>query len=683
MALPLQANPQAPDVDTSAWQCQFCTYASGWFGSLEIGPGYVSDSSLKFGDYRGLDEDGAFLSLSGEAHYRNGDGRYFDLYARDLGTDSRQLEARGGRAGRYQLHLDYSEVPRYLGISAQSPFLGAGGNVLSLPAGWVAADTTAGMNELGASLHAARLSTKRKNLEAGLDIRLSGSWQAEVGVRHMEKDGTRPFGAGVFTLQSAQLPAPVDFKENQVGIALNYSGHRSHLRLSYDSSYFNNGQAFMTWQNPFNPVGNTAFLRSSLEPDSSAHRLGVSAVFAPGSMVRLSAQASVGRSRQDDAFLPYSINPDFDEVTLPRAALGGKIDSSSLNLATRLNARLSRKLNLSLRMKADERDNDTPVDLFTPVITDLVERPPTANRPYSYERRQYALELDYRLGRAGRLNSGVRREERERTLQSVRKTRQTTWWGELSFHQWSMAQLRLRLESSERDISPYETVNDPGLQENPLMRKFNLAGRDRERLTAEFDLAPSARLNLGFSYHASRDDYDQSLLGLMKSREESYNLDLGYSLSQRISLYAFASRDRFSSDISGAIFDGATPWLAKTEDRFTTLGAGLSGQINERFEFGIDLLHSQAKGLVATDSGAGEAPFPELFTRLINTRLKLAYRAEGPWSWILSAEHEKYDSRDWQIDGLGQDGLEAILTFGLDSPDLRVLLLRLHAQYRF
>jgi hypothetical protein len=169
----------------------------------------------------------------------------------------------------------------------------------------------------------------------------------------------------------------------------------------------------------------------------------------------------------------------------------------------------------------------------------------------------------------------------------------------------------------------------------------------------------------------------------MKSREESYNLDLGYSLSQRISLYAFASRDRLNSHISGAVFDGATPWLARTEDRFTTLGAGLNGQINERLEFGIDLLRSQAKGLVATDSGAGEAPFPELFTRLNNTRLRLAYRAEGPWSWILSAEHEKYDSRDWQIDGLGQDGLEAILTFGLDSPDLRVLLLRLHAQYRF
>ncbi|HSM68922.1 MAG TPA: hypothetical protein VK830_04340, partial [Xanthomonadales bacterium] len=60
MAPPLQADPAAQNVDTSAWQCGFCTYASGWFGSLEIGPGYVSDASLKFGDYRGLDEDGVF-----------------------------------------------------------------------------------------------------------------------------------------------------------------------------------------------------------------------------------------------------------------------------------------------------------------------------------------------------------------------------------------------------------------------------------------------------------------------------------------------------------------------------------------------------------------------------------------------------------------------------------------------
>ncbi|NND44595.1 MAG: MtrB/PioB family decaheme-associated outer membrane protein [Xanthomonadales bacterium] len=674
------ANADGPD--TSTWSCRFCTYASGWYGSLDFGPGYLDEAEIRYTSYHGLDDAGAFPALDGEVHWRGARETWLDIRADDLGTDRRRLQLRGGRRGAYTINVNYAEISRYRGFGASTPYLGVGSNSLGLPANWVAGATTGGLSSLGAALRPVDLSTDRRTLSAGLDLRLSGAWRYEASVRHMDKQGTRPFGAGVFTINTSHLPVPVDFSENAVGMALNYSGQRGTARISLDRSWFNNDVPFVTWQNPFEPIGNTGVLRASLEPDSDAWRLGFAGSFRPRDGMRLSASASIGRHRQDDRLLPYSINPDFDHLALPRASLDGRMDLASVNLAARLSARLSRKLNLRISLKADERDNRTAIDLFTPVITDLVERPATPNRPYSFERRQAKLALDYRLGAGTRLNLGVEHQERERSLQSVRQTDENSLFAEISLHQWSAAQLRLRFEGSDRDTDPYVTVNDPGLQENPLTRKFNLAGRDRRRLALELDFAPGERLHASIGYYRARDRYDASVLGLLESDEDSFSLDLGYAVGG-VSLYGFAAVDYFDSGIAGAVSNQAAPWSAHTQDRFLTFGGGASGQFNERLAWSAQFGSSRARGRIETDSGAGEAPFPELRNRLHHARLRLAYRPEGPWGWTLSAEREHYRSSDWQIDGIGPGDLAAVLSLGDQSPNARALLLRMQAHYRY
>ena len=682
LLLSVEARSDEPAV-SSGWSCNFCTYAAGWFGSLDIGPGYASDTSLKFADYRGIDDEGAFISVYGDIHYRNNDEAYFDLYARDLGTDARQLEMRGGRRGRFEIRFAYAGIPKYRGFGTQTPFRGAGSSNLVLPASWVKAPSTGGMSALTASLNPVSLQTLRKVFDAGLSFKSSSKWRYQLDVNHTEKNGTRPFGAGVFTIQSSQFPAPVDFTTNRLDLGVEYSSERAHVRLGFSSSWFNNGQSSITWENPFSPIGNTMLLRAALEPDNDFHQFSLTGSFKPSPKVRLSGRAAIGRARQDDAFLPYSINPDFGDLVLPRASLNGKIDTSTLNLATRLTARLTRKLSLNARIKIDERDNRNPLTFYTPVITDLVPRPQTANRPYSFKRMQYSVDVNYRAHPSMRLRAGIGRKDHQRTLQSVRETEESTWWGELNFTHWATAQLRLRLESSQRDITPYQTVNDPGLQENLLLRKFNLAKRDRHRAVIELDLSPPGRLSASLSYFVSEDDYEQSVLGLLDSEERSLNVDLGFTISRNLSLHAFISRDDFDSEISGAISAISAPWSTTTRDRFTTFGASLNGKLSDRLEIGVDYVSSDATGRIATDSGAGEAPFPALETELRNARLSLSYRVNPQWRWTLFAELENYRSKDWQIDGLGNDGISAILTLGTQSPDYNVTLLRLLANYSF
>ena len=107
------ATGASAQVDTSQWKCTSCPYPKGTTGSVDAGVGYVTDSSQKFGDYTGLDSKGAFAILDGTVSRRGDDGYYADLWAADLGLDSRRLS--GTRRPRRPLFPE----PRLCRNSAQ------------------------------------------------------------------------------------------------------------------------------------------------------------------------------------------------------------------------------------------------------------------------------------------------------------------------------------------------------------------------------------------------------------------------------------------------------------------------------------------------------------------------------------------------------------------------------------
>lgn len=683
--------PSSSGAGTAAsrgWLCELCPAPAGWAGELAAGGGRVSESSLKFGDYRGLEEEGGFAALDGEAHYRGADGRFVDVLVRDLGIDSRSVKLRGGERGRYAVDLAYRETPKYRGFGAETVYLGAGGNELTLPADWQPAANTSAMSSLAASLRPAGLDIARKTLDAGLQWRLGPRWSWDLALQHQRKEGTRPFGAGVFTIHSSHFPAPVDFSTNRLDMGLAFAGQAAHWRLGFTGSEFDNAHTSVSWPNPFTAIPGTERLRASLEPDNTFYQFELAGAWAPVQRLNLSGTAAYGRMEQDDPLLPPSINPAFSDVPLPRATADTRIDVGTFNLAGKLDARLSPRLTLTARMRRDERDNQTPVDLFTPIITDLVQRAPRPNRPYSFERDRASLALRYRAPGAVRLQAGADFEDFERSLQSVLKTEERGYWGEIGLNPGSRVELRLRAEQSDRDAGPYTQVEGAVLVEHPLMRKFHLADRERDRLLLDLDFFPLAGLTLSASYQQSEDDYAQSFVGLRGSEVQVVSLDVGWSLSERLYGYAFVSRDDIDSSLSGAESAVAVPWLAVTEDRFLVAGLGLQARVSRRVSLEFDLVNAQSEGAIRVETSARSSPFPALAfpiieTDLWNARLGLDFKVTEQWGLKLQFEHEEYDSSDWALDGLGPDGIAAILSFGADSPDYGVSVLRLQASYRF
>jgi MtrB/PioB family decaheme-associated outer membrane protein len=668
---------------TAKPECKQCMKYTGWRGELDFGLSYVSDDSLRFGDYRGLEEQGFYAALDGDIHFRNPQGRYFDLYARNLGYDSRQLQMRGGIQGRYELRFAWKEIPKYRGFGTQTPFLGQGSDHLALPANWVPSATTGGMTTLDSSLRAALLKTQRETLDAGATIHFARNWSYRVDFQRQNKKGTRSLGAGLFFNNSTILPAPVDFTTNQFDMGLTWATRRAQVQLAFIGSYFDNGSNSLTWQNPFtaSPVHQT--FRAALEPDNEYYQFNLSGAFAITPRIRLSGQAAIGRLSQDELFLPVTINPLYSDLPLPRQSLDGKLDTSTFNLSGKFSARLNSKLSFTARGKLDERDNKTPVDLYAQVTTDLLPSLARYNRPYSYEREQYSADLRYKAHRILKLSGGARQVNIDRTLQATERTEETTFWGELRLNPLVSSQIRIKLESSDRDISDYLQPDDGGPIDHPLMRKFNQADRDLDRVIVELDITPIAELGINFSFYMADADYKESQIGLQASEEQSFSVNLNYAVNKSIVLYAFVNLDDIDADIVNTTGGSATPWIAVTRDRIRTTGFGMSSRISEKSSIGLDFVSSDSEGDISVQTSAQEEPFDPLKTDLINAKIHYDHEVNDHWGYKLYAEYEKYSSRNWAIDGLDVDGISSILTMGEQSPEYKAWYLRVQASYRF
>lgn len=108
--------------------------------TIEAGVGYVSKDSFKFGEYNGLERKGAYgignLDFRGGGAYDSADPSRWRLSAHNLGLETRDAKAEYGWQGRFRLNLGYDELLRNENNRYQTPYLGAGGTNLALPANW-------------------------------------------------------------------------------------------------------------------------------------------------------------------------------------------------------------------------------------------------------------------------------------------------------------------------------------------------------------------------------------------------------------------------------------------------------------------------------------------------------------------------------------------------------------------
>jgi len=108
---------------------------------LEVGVGDVTQGSYKFGEYNGLQREGAFpilnFDLSGGGLYNSDSLERWSVRGAELGIDTRQLDVDYGQQGKFRIDLGYDQLRHNISDTFQTPYSGAGTDTLLLPAGWL------------------------------------------------------------------------------------------------------------------------------------------------------------------------------------------------------------------------------------------------------------------------------------------------------------------------------------------------------------------------------------------------------------------------------------------------------------------------------------------------------------------------------------------------------------------
>jgi len=656
------------------------------YSAVELGIGYSSDDAYRFGRYNGLEDEGPYLLGEVDARSYTEDGRFWRARGTNLGLNSRYLRLEAGRQGQQQYFIEYDRLPNYESNTARTPFLGIGSGSLTLPAGFNIANVNSFLLPFD-------IETTRERIGLGARFIPRRNWKLDVAFRHETKGGTDRIGsviakgigggAGLLTnATAALLPEPVDYTTKLVDVTLHYAKGKGQFDIAYHLSLFENGNDALSWEDPFAITVDGVFDgRQSLEPDNEFHQLAFTGSYQLPYQSRITGLLSAGYMTQDQAFLPYSVVAG---AALPRNSLDGEVWQTTAQLA--LNSRPASNVRLYARYRYDERDNNSPIDTYAYIVADdsSVAFAPVTNRPLGYQRDQFDLTLNYRISTGTSLRTGYRYDAMSRDYQNVERadTSENTLFAKWKMEPHAKVDLSLHAEAGTRDGSNYQPP--PG--ENPALRKYHLADRDRTSVGASINYMPTERLDITASADYIRDDYDNSVIGLTGSTQPTWTVDVAWQPRSDITATAWYTREDIESSQAGSEAGLSVPdWTAEFEDTVDSAGIGarITG-IRSKWDVGADIVHTRTTGEVdLVNLAGGVMPYPDLKTSLTSLKLWTQYRYRKDLSWKLGYRYERYRADNWALDNLQADSVANLLLLDEETPDYDTHVIAASVIYHF
>ncbi len=673
----IHAEDAAPAPDTSAWACSQCPFFTGVAAQADLGAVALKGANASYGRYTGEDRSGGYLDAGAQGQARNSAGDYLSFDAQRLGLPARDAGLTVGREGRYELTVTYDGQPNRLYQGAVSPLTGSSGG-LHLPQGWVPAGSTGGMSTLGASLVSQDLGSERRTAALQARYFAGNQWTVFGGLSHQEKDGTAATAASFLT-QAVQLVAPFDTVTDTLEAGVAWAGPHAGARLSYSGSWFDNSATGLRFDNPYLPLVPGSVQGQIAQPPGNTLQQvqGSANVRLPWRDTTLTATASLGTLRQNAPFVPVSTLPGAQvpaagslhgDVRLSHFALGGASDPLP-RLSVRGNARF------------DGRDDRTAPQTVNTVVTDTFAGGPALAPRYGQNRMHLDGGADYALRPWARLGvGGTFQDVHYAPGQVIDHTHEVESWGRMTLTPLQDLRVSLKLGDALRKVSGFNAAAlPPG--ENPLIRAYNTAPRDRSFATLSGSWTASPQLAFTLESTLADDDYRSSPLGLQTVHERNSAGTLAWTPGpewQASVDAAYQSRRSLQNGYSGSSSPG---WLLADAQRYWDLGAH-GGWVHERWNLVLDYRYAPSFSGNDASFGSPNTAFPQNSTRLESAALGLRYDVSPAWQWHLRLAHESYRASDWALDGVSPATVPNLLSLGIGPLHDSVNLLALSVRYR-
>ena len=412
------------------------------FGSL-----YSSQSSAKFGEYNGLNTEGAYGLGGFDIRGGNGYDQSKDSALRwklggaNLGTTSRSLDGSVSDQGKWKLNLNYDELQHNITDTYQTPLQGSpGGNNFTLPANFGAingrttpAPSLPGTRDLNSTQLGAfqteQEHTTRRNGSFGTSYTFSPQLSAQLDYNHLDQSGAKLIGTGSqggINLTGGSsgrgeavniIMNPTNYQTDNVNTALNWIGGKAHLTAGYYGSFFHDDYNSLSWQNAVTTAasgcsGTNCYVNNTMStaPSNTLHQANLNGGYDFSSTTKLAGGFSYGYNTQNNSYAPTSI-PQVNGNTpnpynmmqangLPSSSLNGVVQTTHGDL--KLTNQSIKDLTLSTGFKFNERDNRTNSEIYK--YMQIAGDPYSGvNTPYSNRKTQIEAVASYRLTKAQNL----------------------------------------------------------------------------------------------------------------------------------------------------------------------------------------------------------------------------------------------------------------------------------------
>ena len=543
------------------------------------GSAYLGQPSLaKFYEYRDL-RQGPFSNFWLSAG--SGDGLYrVDVGGKNVGYNDQSYYLDASKAGEHYFNFDWDQSPHLYSTSAQTPYLGVGTTSLTLPAGYPNKlnTTSAGIVPF---LQQTDIGIKRDTASAEYRWTPTDAFDIRADYSHLRRTGTQVDGvtgvSGTSAFSGAvQVPRPVSDTTQNYGLNGEYAGTSPWgkaftFKLAYSGSRYTDDYSSYTIQSisctnatSASCAGTTGanvwspFARMSLPPsnqvDGFSGTLGADLPW----MSRYVGTVSYNMMRQNDPFIPMTINPSASAAAqvLPASSLNGSINTLLSNNV------VTTKITDDLRNKISYRyynfDNTTPELLFPSWVSyDHVNTAGNATEAairslsISYTKQNFGDELVWHPTRAWTLGAAYGFERYTWTRESADATNEHS--GKI-FADWKPASwftLRSSGYFSDRRYNNYDynayvsAIQFPGRGPtdswfiNPAYRVLMTDNRERWKANFAIDtlVMPGITVTPNFKY---QDDHyglnAANQLGLTDSRSWNAGVDVTFIIDPRTSV---------------------------------------------------------------------------------------------------------------------------------------------------
>jgi hypothetical protein len=298
---------------------------------------------------------------------------------------------------------------------------------------------------------------------------------------------------------------------------------------------------------------------------------------------RATAAISIGRANQNEPLAPSTINAALVAPPLERAS--AEAHANVVSMVYGVNSRPAESIWLNARYRFYDYANRTPLfDTFALVGDWTTSTTEWETEPLSVRRHTLDFDASFTPINAVALGLGYGREAAERSYRIFENTAEDTFRVSIDSTGNQYVTLRLKYEFSRRDGGALDGHLLDEVGEQPDTRHFDIADRDRSRVTGLLTVAPLSWLAVNASLGTGRDDYTHTGFGLRDNRNQTHGVGFDVMPFSTVSFGVSYDREKYTANQysrtanpapNTQFTDPTRDWWIDSNDTVKTVSASL------------------------------------------------------------------------------------------------------------